>query len=183
MSDQQPPVNPIVWDSDDDFLGDANQQNEKERALSPPPGPFVPKELYLMCLRCPSVTMIEYGESSNLDTKIDCALPGQVQLLMTICRTCLVNNGDCPNAGRTGVDLLHMMRVLCISAHYVRSTKLYRFLVSDKMMHPHVLTEHEAIKYISLDKIISAMNDTCTLKSLTHCEGGYVRSHLKGGFL
>jgi hypothetical protein len=186
MSARQSPLNPIVWDDDEDFLPGTNchdnGQDNREAAPSPPPSPSTPKELYLMCLRCPSVTMIEYERSSSLDNKMDCVLPGRVQLMMTICRTCLVNNCDYPSAGQTGPDLLHMMRVLSISPHYIRSTKLYNFLSSGILTDPHVIIEHGAVKYISLEKIIFAVDDTCTLKSMTHSEEGYIQSHLRGGF-
>lgn len=178
-------MNPIVWD-DDDLIPEIKQHIDGECICgdtpSPPLSPSVAKELYLMCLRCPTETVIEYDRDVNLDTKIDCTLPGQVQMVMTICRTCLVKNGDYSHSGNTGRDLHHMMRCLSISPHYVRSMKLYKFLLSDRMMDPHLVTEYGAIKYIPLEKIMFAIDDTCILKSMTHSKDGYVRSHLRGGF-
>jgi hypothetical protein len=186
MSNRQPPANPIVWESDDDLIPETKHHNDNQHISEHTPSSSsstsASKELYLMCLRCSSVTMVQYDSTSNLETKMDCALPGRVQLTMTICRTCLVKNCDYPVTGETKSDLLHMMRILSISPHYITSTRLYKLLSSGILMDPHVVTEHGAVKYIPLEKIILAMDDTCTLKSMVDCEDGYVQCYLKGGF-
>jgi hypothetical protein len=182
-----PPIHPYDMVSNVSghvVLNDENENSDEKVYGQAPPieCPFFDQELYLMCLRCPSMAMVEHPSEFGMESKIDCTLSGRVQLAVTVCRTCLLKTGSCGIGGEDETDLAHMMKLLCLSPHYIESTKLYTFLSSDRMMSPHVVTSRFGVAYIPVKCIMDNIDDRCTLKSASLSDHNYILSHLKGGF-
>jgi hypothetical protein len=180
---------PIPQSTLDDYKTDFQKQLDDEsesadqriygRAPSPTENPFLKKELFLMCLRCPMAAVVEYQSGLELGNKIGHSLTGRVQLGVTVCRLCFRKDGDTGNAEH---DLARMMGVLNISPSYVESSKLYKHISSDRMEGPAIVTAYEGIAYISMKSINDNIDDSCVLKSMMDCGDAYIPSHLKGGF-
>jgi hypothetical protein len=177
-SAEQPSIEPIAKSDSDDSIVDIQEETSDqriyERAPSPIPNPFTCKELYLGCIRCPRYALIEHLQQSNLEDKLDCDLGALHSFALTVCRTCYNRS----NETETQEELDKVMKSVRISPSYFFDGELFKSISPMSQ----VVVENGGIAYISLKVINDGMNDSCVLKSMIKINGGYIPSHLKGGF-
>jgi hypothetical protein len=130
-------------------------------------------DLYIACVRCPVVGLIKYPFESDLGNKLGYQIPYKCSLITTVCRTCFNKY-----PGMDQHQLNQMMKSIKISSSHFPSGDLYHHLPDSA----HVLTDGDAIAYVSLNDLNNNLDDTCVLKSMINTGDEYVAVDLKGGF-
>jgi hypothetical protein len=171
-------VEPIAWSDSEDCVVNAQKESGEQRiydrAPSPLPNPFLIRELYLVCVRCPNGGLIEHPAQYDLAAKLGYGLIWKVSLAATVCRTCYNKHSQTETQEQLG----EMMKRIRISPSHFQSSGLYKSMSSPVSL----LMEGDGIAYIPIDSINNSLDNSCVLKSMINSPDGYIPSHLRGGF-